>query len=166
MAKLGPAFKKDAGIVAAAIGGADASAIKDAIKDAGSYDLDGIRITGEMVRFERTVPAFAFDSEFAHGIVYVDVSLKPEIEAEGYAAEVIRRIQDMRKELDLDVNDGIRVAVELSDERIAGLLQGRESFIAEEVRAKAISIGDAAAAGVLVKDWTVESVEMRIGVGT
>jgi hypothetical protein len=27
-------------------------------------------------------------------------------------------------------------------------------------------IGDAAASGDLVKDWTVESVEMRIGVGT
>ena len=48
----------------------------------------------------------------------------------------------------------------------AGLLQSRGSFIADEVRAKEISIGDAAAAGVLVKDWTVESVEMRIGVGT
>ncbi len=166
MAKLGPAFKKDSGKVATVIGGADASAMKEAIEATGSYDLDGILITDEMVSFERTVPTFAFDSEFAHGIVYVDVSLTPEIEAEGYAAEVIRRIQDMRKELDLEVNDWIGVAVELSDERIAGLLQGMESFIAEEVRAKEISIGDAAAAGDLVKDWTVESVEMRIGVGT
>jgi len=41
-----------------------------------------------------------------------------------------------------------------------------ESFIAEEVRAKELSIADSAAAGVLVKDWNVESVEMRIGVGT
>ncbi len=47
-------------------------------------------------------------------------------------------------------------------------MQGMERFIAEEVRAKELSIGTigAAAAGVLVKDWTVESVEMRIGVGT
>jgi isoleucyl-tRNA synthetase len=166
MAKLGPAFKKDSGKVADAISGADASAMKEAIDATGSYDLEGILITDEMVSFERTVPTFAFASEFAHGIVYVDVSLTPEIEAEGYAAEVIRRIQDMRKELDLEVNDWIRVAVELSDERIAGLLQGMENFIAEEVRAKEISISDAAAAGDLVKDWTVESVEMRIGVGT
>jgi len=166
MAKLGPAFKKDSGKVADAISGADAGAMKEAIDATGSYDLDGVRITDEMVSFERTVPAFAFASEFAHGTVYVDVSLTPEIEAEGYAAEVIRRIQDMRKELDLEVNDWIRVFVGLSDERIAGLLQGMESFIAEEVRAKEISIGDAAAAGDLVKDWTVEGVEVRIGVGT
>jgi isoleucyl-tRNA synthetase len=137
MAKLGPAFKKDSGIVAAAISGADASAMKGAIEETGSYDLDGVAITGEM-----------------------------EIEAEGYAAEVIRRIQDMRKELDLEVNDWIRVAVELSDERIAGFLQGMESFVAEEVRAKELSIGGVQATGDLVKDWTVESVEMRIGVGT
>jgi hypothetical protein len=47
---------------------------------------------------------------------------------------------------------------------VTNLLRSTEEFIAEEVRAKEISIGDAAAAGDLVKDWTVESVEMRIGV--
>ena len=172
MAKLGPAFKKDAGKVADAIRKADARAIRDAIGETGEWtcDLDiagGVAtITREMVDFRSTVPEFAADSEFARGIVYVDTTLTPEIEAEGYGAEAIRRIQDMRKELDLEVNDWIGVALELADEykRVADLLRSKEAFIAREVRAKEISIGDVSAAGDLVKDWDVEGVKMRIGV--
>ncbi|HIE32255.1 MAG TPA: isoleucine--tRNA ligase [Methanosarcinales archaeon] len=170
MAKLGPAFKKDAGRVADAIRKADARAIRDAIGKTGEWKCDidiagGVAtITREMVSFRSIVPKFAADSEFARGTVYVDTTLTPEIEAEGYVAEVIRRIQEMRKELDLEVNDCIGVAVELTDARVADLLRGMEGFIAEEVRAKEISIGDTRAGGDLVKDWDVEGVKMRIGV--
>ncbi len=165
MAKLGPAFKKDAGKVADAIRGADASALMAAIENTGECELDYATIATDMVSFRRTLPEYAVDSEFVHGMVYVDVSLTPEIEAEGYSAEVIRRIQDMRKELDLEVNDWIRVAVTLSDERVGDLLHKMEEVIAGEVRAKEMSIGDASATGDLVKEWTVEGVEISIGVG-
>jgi len=165
MAKLGPAFKKDAGKVADAIRGADASVLMAAIENTGECKLDYATIMADMVSFERTLPEYAVDSEFAHGTVYVDVSLTPEIEAEGYSAEVIRRIQDMRKELDLEVNDWITVTVTLPDERVGDLLHKRAGVIAGEVRAKEMSIGDASATGDLVKEWTVEGVEISIGVG-
>ena len=164
MTKLGPAFKKDAGKVADAIRAADARSVMAEIEKTGRYDLDGVTITEEMVEFRRTVPEFASASDFSHGTVYVDATLTPEIEADGYAAEVIRRIQDMRKELDLAVNDWISVTVALSDERTTGLLHGKEESIAEEVRAKEISIGDISVAGKLVKDWNVEGVEISIGI--
>ena len=164
MAKLGPVFKKDAGKVADAIRDADARAIRDAIEKTGTCDLDCATISSDMVSFQKIVPEFAADASFDHGVVYVDISLTPEIEAEGYAADVIRRIQDMRKGLDLNVNDWIRVTVELPDERITDLLQSMKEFIAEEVRATEISIGDVTATGDLVKDWEIEDVKMRIGV--
>lgn len=164
MAKIGPVFKKDAGMVADAIRRADARILKEAIEKTGRYELDDITITDDVVSFQRVIPEFAAEAEFAHGTVYVDVSLTPEIEAEGYAAEIIRRIQDMRKSLDLVVNDWICVTVELADDRVIDLLRSMQEFIAAEVRAKEISIGDVSAVGDLVKDWKVEDVEMRVGV--
>jgi isoleucyl-tRNA synthetase len=173
MAKLGPAFKKDAGKVADAIRGADARAIKNAIGKTGEWtcDLDVagntdgvVTITREMVNFQSVVPEFAADSGFERGIVYVDTTLTPEIEAEGYAAEAIRRIQDMRKELDLEVNDWIKVTLGISDTRVSDFLNSMAGFVAGEVRARMMTIGDMAASGDLVKDWDVEGVEMRIGV--
>ncbi|MFQ6055163.1 MAG: DUF5915 domain-containing protein [Methanosarcinales archaeon] len=61
-------------------------------------------MTPDMVEFKEKLPEYVASSEFTGGIVYVDAKLTPEIEAEGYAREVIRRIQDMRKDLDLDVD--------------------------------------------------------------
>ena len=47
------------------------------------------------------------------------------------------------------VNDRIGITVELADEyaRVADLLRSKEAFIAREVRAKEISIGDVSAGG-------------------
>jgi isoleucyl-tRNA synthetase len=57
--------------------------------------------------------------------VYVDVALTPDLEAEGYAREVIRRIQDMRKQLDLAVEDNINVEASVGDKRVLDLIKGR-----------------------------------------
>ncbi len=98
--------------------------------------------------------------------MYVDTELTREIESEGYAREVIRRIQDMRKELDLAVEEEINAIVEIKDERVAALILDLKDFISGEVRAGSLSIGpEVEAEGELVKDWDVEDVKMRIGIG-
>ena len=39
--------------------------------------------------------------------LFLDTTVTPELEAEGLARELIRRIQSMRKEMNLDVEDRI-----------------------------------------------------------
>ena len=83
-------------------------------------------------------------------MVYVDVALTPDLEAEGYAREVIRRIQDMRKQLDLAVEDNINAEVAVGDKRILALLHTNEmiAMIGDEVRAKVFGFSkDGSAAG-------------------
>ena len=63
-------------------------------------------------------------------------NLTPELEAEGYSSEVIRRLQDMRKELDLVVDENIRAAVRIEDPRVLELVETLKGLIAEEVRAR------------------------------
>src|SRR5659263_567239 len=140
-ATLGPAFKKDAGKVIAELKTADGMAIKRAILETGSFELKGGTITADMVTFKELIPPAIAAGGFSAGDVYVDTGLTREIESEGYSREVIRRIQDMRKELDLAVEEEIRAAVEIKDDRVAVLVVEMKDFIAGEVRAGSLSIG-------------------------
>ncbi len=165
-AALGPAFKKDAGKVIAELKKADGRKIKKAILETGQYELKAGIITQDMVSFKDLIPAAIAGAGFSQGEVFVDTELTREIESEGYAREVIRRIQDMRKELDLAVEEEINAIVEIKDERVAALILDLKDFISGEVRAGSLSIGpEIEAAGELVKDWDVEDVKMRMGIG-
>jgi isoleucyl-tRNA synthetase len=95
----------------------------------------------------------------------VDTELTREIECEGYAREVIRRLQDMRKELDLAVEEEINAVVEIRDERVLELVSESKDFISGEVRAKSMALGSGIEVeGDLVKDWDVEDVRMKMGI--
>ena len=163
---LGPAFKKDAGKVIAELKKADGRKIKKAILETGQFELKAGIITQDMVSFKDLIPAAIAGAGFSQGEVFVDTELTSEIESEGYAREVIRRLQDMRKELDLAVEEEINAIVEIKDERVAALILDLKDFISGEVRAGSLSIGpEIEAAGELVKDWDVEDVKMRMGIG-
>jgi isoleucyl-tRNA synthetase len=95
----------------------------------------------------------------------VDITLNPELEAEGYAREIIRRIQDMRKELDLRVEDQIRAMVDIESKPILDLAILKKEHIAGEVRAKDFQLGlGLKLTGRLVKDWDIEGICVRIGI--
>jgi isoleucyl-tRNA synthetase len=141
MSLLGPAFGDDAGRIMTAINEArvdeaSVDALEAAVEDAVGEAVD---LDAEMVRFVRHTPDAVSGTRFevadGAGVVYVDTELTPDIESEGYAREVIRRIQEMRKELDLDIAERIRVDLDVGDDRVASLVREHESLIAEEVRA-------------------------------
>ena len=61
---------------------------------------------------------------FDEGTIFIDFSVTPEIEAEGYARELIRRIQQMRKDMRLNVEQFIVCQVS-AEERLVGLHRQR-----------------------------------------
>jgi isoleucyl-tRNA synthetase len=104
------------------------------------------------------------------GITYVDVTLSPDLEAEGYSREIVRRIQEMRRQLDLRVEDYITAEVVIADERVTQLISDlwREG-IREDVRAGALILsagppGNLAGTWSLERDWDVEGIPMVIGI--
>ena len=106
---------------------------------------------------ERTAVA-----EFDEGEVFIDFTVTPEIEAEAMAREVIRRIQQMRKDMKLKVDQCI-VCDLMSDARHNALLEGWKDAIASEVRAKRLSITDSPA-GAVVKEWEFGGKTVTIGI--
>jgi isoleucyl-tRNA synthetase len=101
------------------------------------------------------------------GTVYVDSRLTPELEGEGYAREVIRRLQEMRRQLNLAVEEFIVADVFIGDPGVASLVKsGWSDRIAGEVRARSLSIrlpGEAGHAlkGGLESSWEIEGIEVR-----
>lgn len=168
--KIGPVFKKDAGKVIPALQKINGFALKKAFAETGEFELslaDGTTVTviPGMANFKETLPEDTASAESDAGLVYVDANLTPELEAEGYAREVIRRLQDMRKELDLVVDENIRASVRIEDERVLKLVETLKDLIAEEVRADIFDLGsDIDVSGALVKDWDVEGIAMKMGI--
>jgi isoleucyl-tRNA synthetase len=175
MKALGPAFGKNSPKAKAAIESSDGTGLKAALGATGTATLvsgpDTFEITPAHVTFKELLPENVFSAPMKDATVYVDVALFPDLEAEGYAREVIRRIQEMRRQLDLAVEDFIAADVLIADERVCDLIRVTwHDGIADEVRAKSLAIrttGEqktAGAAPALAKDWDVEGVQMTIGI--
>jgi len=166
---IGPVYKGEAKLVVEAIAKADPFAVKADLDRDGQAVLKHqgreFPITSEMVQFKELPPENLPAAEFSQGFVYVDITLTPELEAEAYAREIIRRIQDMRKELDLRVEDQIRAVVDIESKPILDLVAKRKEHIAGEVRAAELQMGlGLQMQGSMIKDWDVEGICMRIGI--
>jgi isoleucyl-tRNA synthetase len=166
MSVLGPEFGGDAGAIVDALNAARVDEpTLDALEDAVATEtgLD-ISLTDEMVEFVTETPegvsATEFEADEQTGVVYVDTTITEDIESEGYAREVIRRVQEMRKDLDLDLEAEIRVDLGVSDERISNLISQHRDLVAQEVRADEFGpVEDG-----YRKDWDVEDVQMNIAI--
>ena len=166
MSILGPEFGDEAGQIMAALNEAriddpDLATLEATVEEATGLSVD---LTEEMVEFVTETPADVSGTEFevldSVGVVYVDTSLTEGIESEGYAREVIRRVQEMRKDLDLALEAEIRVELDVDDDRVAGLVREHKELIAEEVRAAAFdSVSDGHR-----RTWDVEGHEMEIAI--
>jgi isoleucyl-tRNA synthetase len=166
--KIGPVFKGEAKKVVEALKIADPFAVKSQLETGEAlitFENKSYAVTKDMIEFRELPPENLSAAEFSEGYVYVDVVLTPELEAEGYAREIIRRIQEMRKVLDLRVEDQIKATVEIDSKPVLDLALLQKDHIASEVRASQFELGlGLDVKGKLVKDWDIEGVCVRIGV--
>ena len=174
MSVVGPEFGERAGDVVAALNDArvaerSLAALEGAVERAAGPPVG---LTEEMVTFRREPPEgvaaapISIAGEGEHGSVYVDTALTEDIEAEGYAREVIRRVQQMRKDLDLDLEEQVRLAVEVADDRIAGLVDEHADLVESEVRAaETVPLAELETAeNAHRREWEVEGIPMTIAI--
>lgn len=174
MKALGPAFGRNAPLVRDLILAADAASLKAALERGEEVVLEreGLRfpIGPGHVSFAEELPPHIFPAPMSGGTVYVDVALTPDLEAEGYAREVIRRIQEMRRQHTLNVEDFINACVVIADERVASLLSGpRKDAVSGEVRARELTMVTGSSPGMAdtfacTKEWDVEGITIVIGI--
>jgi isoleucyl-tRNA synthetase len=94
-------------------------------------------------------------------VLFLETKLTPELRSEGFAREIVRRIQSMRKELDLSVEDEINteIGIENKDNSILKWIE----YIRGETRSKKIIFTDNPK-GTLLKKWTIDKYNVKIGI--
>src|SRR3989454_11142163 len=165
-AAIGRVYKQWWSKIATMLENRPADEVKKAL-DKGEFKIgiEGqiVRIEPNMVSFKKTMPDDISVVQTPHGEIYVDMRITPEIQAEGYARELIRRIQQMRKETDLAVEDYIRTAVRVRKD-FAKLLEPWRPYIAAETRSRSLVIGEDAVTEEYVVEWNIEGETITIGI--
>jgi len=73
--------------------------------------------------------------------VKLDTKMTPELEAEGYAREISRKVQAARKKAGFVKSDKIKLNITLND-KLDKLIESQKYFIKERVNAQEVSIGE------------------------
>ena len=105
---------------------------------------DGVLLDGEYTsRLAAADPDYTAALDAGAGLVVLDATLTPELEAEGWAKDRIRELQDLRKSSGLDVSDRITVKMAVPDTR-ADWARAHRDMIAKEILATGFEFGEAA----------------------
>jgi len=91
----------------------------------------------------------------------VDTEVTPEIYSEAMSRELIRRIQDMRKDMDLNVEANIQVIVECSEDFKEAVLP-HQDYISNEVRTAKLEFDNISSDEGYTKDWKIEEEQLKI----
>ncbi|MGC8960982.1 MAG: class I tRNA ligase family protein, partial [Candidatus Bathyarchaeia archaeon] len=168
---LGPLFKDKAVRIGELIRESDGAQVLKEIRERGFHELvfEGARIhiTSEMVSFIEEMPEGFAKGEFDGGRVYVDSRLTDDLKREGLARDVVRRIQEMRRIMDLPVDAFIDLYIIAPGEEESERLKGYIPYIVEEVRARKITLTlepQEGRDGYFEKGWIIDGKAFRIGI--
>ncbi|OMC17408.1 isoleucine--tRNA ligase [Mycolicibacter heraklionensis] len=125
------------------------AAIKAVKAGEGVVNPDGSLSAGPVVLLEGeyTSKLVAADPQYTvalpdgAGLVVLDSAVTPELEAEGWAKDRIRELQELRKTSGLDVSDRISVVISVPAERLQWA-QNHAELIAGEILATRFEFGD------------------------
>lgn len=174
---LGPKLKQDMGLVKKFLEDIDGNQVKAELEENDLFiiEVDGktFEMTSDDIIFDTELPEDFVSAEFELGNVFVNTNITPEIMEEAMSRELIRRIQDMRKDLDLDVEANIDVIVKTTT-KFKEFVVPQFKFIVNEVRARTLMISDIDecedcastynGTKVYSKDWDIEGENVSISI--
>lgn len=141
--KIAPDFKELTPKIIARIGMESPETILKYINEKGKFEVDingkKVALVNEHLIHERIVPSIYEETKFRKGFIYLNRELTPELEAEGFSREIMRRVQVLRKKSGLSKQDTITLFIKVDDE-LKEMLTQFESQIKEKVGASALKI--------------------------
>jgi isoleucyl-tRNA synthetase len=160
---LGPRFGKDMPQAAAAVEALNASAVAHAFERGEEV---GIQVDGkdhtltadDVSLVMEPLEGYQVEAEAGHAVA-LELDLDDELRREGLAREVVRAVQEARKQAGLEVSDRIVLALG-GDEELLAAAREHEAYIAGETLATSVDYG-ADGAG---EKATIEGRELTIAV--
>ncbi len=152
--KLGQVFGPRLKEVAAAIKGMNQEDINKLEKENGfeiSLGNDTVTITPEDVEISsEDIPGWLVASE-GKLTVALDITLTEELKQEGIARDLVNRIQNLRKDSGLDVQDRIRISLQNNNAEVNAAVQAFEKYISEETQATDVQLTEIIADGTALE---------------
>jgi len=165
-AVLGPKLKEKAGLVSKQLEQIDKKTLyQDLLKDK-SIDVkindESITLTLDDFEIVEQEKEHIARTEINDMILILDTHLTEELEAEGFARELVRRIQSMRKELNLDVEKAITTEIQI-DKGKEIMVSNWKQYIMQETRSSDL-IFRRQPKGSLVKEWDIDEDQVTIAI--
>ncbi|GFI69216.1 isoleucine--tRNA ligase [Lachnospiraceae bacterium] len=161
---VGPKYGKQLGGIRKYLSEADGTKAMNELKAEGAikFEVDGVEIslTEEDLLIDVAQKAGLVTEGDNYVTVVLDTNLSPELVEEGFVYEVISKIQTMRKDVNFEVMDHIKVAVN-GNAKIAEIVEANKEAISEKVLAGEIVTDTELAT---MKEWNVNGEKVTIGV--
>jgi isoleucyl-tRNA synthetase len=139
MGALQREFKQDGQTVIAELTKIGPDKVWAVIQSDSLYKLGDRKITKDHFKIVRTHPDHLIEAKSKYGYVYLDKTRTPELDAEGYAREVVRRVQDIRKKQGMTKDQEIRLQLCVTQNFEDALFTWKD-YIAKSVGAVELSI--------------------------
>ena len=168
--KLGPVFREKTGEVVRALESMQDLVYAEALERKGEVAVrigeEAITVKREMVEVYLEWAEDFLGDRLDSSFIALDFRISEREMAEGLARDVLRRIQFMRKELNLPVDAYIAVKLYVPPEARVLLTPDLLSFIRSESRAREMELVESAEAvsGDAVREWEIGDLRVVIGV--
>ena len=161
---VGPKYGKQLGGIQKTLASIDGNAAMDELKANGfiAFDVDGVevKLAEEDLLIDITKKEGYVTEADNTVTVVLDTNLTEELLEEGFVYEVISKIQTMRKDVNFEVMDHIKVSINGND-KVAAIVQKNEASIGTKVLADVFVYGSDVANA---KEWNVNGENVVIGV--
>ena len=110
--------------------------------------LEDVEISSE------DIPGWSVASE-GKLTVALDITITDELREEGIARDVVNRVQNLRKEMGLDVQDKINIAIKKNEALVNNALTSNKAYICQETQALNLELVEELpnATSVAIDDW-------------
>jgi isoleucyl-tRNA synthetase len=167
MKTLGPKFGPRLKEVQEAIAQANAAELAQSVQAGQPFEFNTpsgavLLEPGDIVVTNRSLAGWAALADGAT-LVALDITLTPALKREGQAREVVRHVQNLRKEANLELEDRIVLCLQSADAELTGAIQDQRAYIMAETLTTTLSATPppgAAAADVKV-DGKALHIELR-----
>jgi len=155
MGVLGPKYKSAAGRVSAAIKVLDPREVAQAVATGRvlTIHVGGMeyQIAPNEVEVRREMPEHLCAAEAEGVTLILDTAVTPELLAEGWARDTVRHIQEMRKEIGLNIEDRVHLRYSTDKEELARALATWRDYIMGETLSLTMEPGVPEGSGKVVE---------------
>lgn len=152
--KLGSVYGKLMKDIAAKVGGMSQENISELeANNAFVVEVQGQQITLTTDDVELSfddIPGWLVASEGGNTVA-LDITITDDLKREGIARDLVNRVQNLRKDMGLDVQDKIKINVQRQDDLISQALESNKLYICNETQANELNLLDSVPDGTSIE---------------